>query len=150
MPPGEAFKSAWSRLGQLGEYFRHYLSARIDLLKLSLRNAAIYAALGLVGLIALMALVATLVVMLLGGLAELIAAGLGGRMWAGNLIVSLGMFALIGIGAWLGLKMLRDSHFKQTKAKYELRHQQQREKFGDSAFERSQAPADPHARSKRD
>jgi len=141
LPPGQAFKTAWSRLAEIGEFARHYASARSDLFKLKLLNIAILAALGVIGLIAGAALIATLIVLLCSGLAQAVAAGLGGRAWAGNLIVGGGLLLLIGVGAAMGLSMMRRKHFEQTKAKYELRHKNQREQFGQSAFERSQSAA---------
>jgi hypothetical protein len=145
LPPGQAFKTAWGRLAELGEFARHYLAAQTDLLKLRLLNLAILAGLGVIGLFGAIALIVTLIVMVCSGLAELIAAALDHRMWAGNLIVGGGLLVVLGLGAWLGLRMIRQKHLTQTRAKYELRHKQQRDEFGQSAFERSQAGIDENS-----
>jgi len=136
LPPTDALKSAWSRVAEIGEFARAYVAAQSDLLKVRLRNIVILAVLGIVALLGVAALIVTLIVMLFSGLSQLVAAGLGGRMWAGNLIVSVGMFAILGSGTYLGLRTMRRKWLKQTQAKYERFNNQQRERFGEPTFER--------------
>jgi hypothetical protein len=133
MPPPEAFKAATRRLGEVVEYFWQYLSARVDLAKLRLRRLVLLAAFGVLALIALTALIVTLVVMLCSGLAGWIAAGLGGRVWAGELIVSLGLILVMAGGTWLILRQASRRRLKVLMEHYERRHREQREKFGHDA-----------------
>jgi len=137
--PAGALRGVGSLVGELRDYFGHYISARTDAIKLSLRNVAIFAVLGMLGLIAGAALITTAVVQLCLGLAQALAHLLGDRMWAGNLIVGALLLALIGIGAVVGLKIISSSSRKRTVAKYELRQHQQREQFGRDASERAAA-----------
>src|SRR5688572_27592001 len=61
---GEAVKGALGALGEAKEYLGYFVTAKLDGIKLSLRNVGIYAALGLVGLAAGIALLATTIVLL--------------------------------------------------------------------------------------
>jgi len=64
--PTDAFRDISERIAQLKAYASYYLAAKMDSIKLSARNAAIYAALGVVGLIAggtIIAMAAALVVL---------------------------------------------------------------------------------------
>jgi hypothetical protein len=137
MPPPDAFKAAASRFPEVAAYLRQYFSARFDLAKLKVRRIILYAALGIVGLIALTALITTLVVMLCTGLAGWIAAGLNGRVWAGNLIVSVGLIAIVVGGTWLALKLMDKRRLKQAIQRYEQRQRIQRDKFGHDAVGKS-------------
>src|SRR5437588_5087412 len=67
--PAQAWREGFARIAELRAYAGHYVAARIDGIKVSVRNAGIYAALGIVGLIALAALIATTVALLLVGIA---------------------------------------------------------------------------------
>src|SRR5438477_11672458 len=103
MSPPDAFKAAADRFPEAAAYLRQYFSARLDLARLKVRRIIIYAALGIVGLIGLTALITTVVVMMCSGLAGWIGAGLGGRVWAGNLIVGGGLIVIFAAGLWLDL-----------------------------------------------
>jgi len=135
--PNEAFKVAMEHVGELKEYASLYVAAKMDSLKLSVRNLVLYAVLGVLGLVAGTALLVMAVVQLLSGLAGVIAAGLGGRMWAGNLIV--GFVLLVGtfVGAWLMVRKMFNSSRKRTVERYERRLQRQRVDFGADAQQRS-------------
>src|SRR4051812_43566222 len=50
--PTDAFRDISQRIAELKAYAAYYLAAKMDGIKLSVRNVAIYAALGVVGLIA--------------------------------------------------------------------------------------------------
>src|SRR5207249_11961447 len=111
-------------------------SARLDAIKLSLRNVVIFAALGILGLFAGAALIITAIVQVCIGLAQMVAHVCGDRMWAGNLIVGALLLISIAAGAIFGLKAAANSSRKRTVAKYELRQHQQREQYGRDASER--------------
>jgi len=137
--PADEVRSAFSHFGELADYANHYFAARLDAIKLTLRNVAIFAALGIVGLIAGGALVVTAVVQLCMGLAQAVAALLGGRMWAGNLIVGVLLLGLLAGGVMIGLKLLAKGSKKKTVAKYELRQSHQRNQYGRDAADRAAA-----------
>src|SRR4051812_41787363 len=137
--PPEALRDALSKFAELRAYVQQYMSAKADQWKLTARNIAIYAALGIVGLIVAGATMIIALVMLFQGLAGAIAAGLGGRMWAGNLIVGVILLGLFVGGAMIGLGIVKKAALKATKRKYELTARQQREAFGRSSRDRTAA-----------
>ena len=126
---GEAFHDAMARVAELQEYIAYYVSAKTDAIKLSARKAIIAIALGLIGLLAVVAAVAAAMVMLLHGIAEAIGSALG-RPWLGELIVGAGFFALLGIGAFVGVRVVTSGSRKKTVEKYESRKTAQRSRFG--------------------
>ena len=139
VPPTDAMRDALSRFAELRAYVQQYFSAKADQWKLTARNIAIFAALGVVGLIVAGATMVIALVMLFQGVAGAIAAGLGGRMWAGNLIVGILLLGIFGGGAIISLGILKKAWFKATVKKYELTERQQRESFGRSSRDRTAA-----------
>jgi hypothetical protein len=135
--PAEAMQQVSNLLGALGEYISYYFAAKADSFKLSMRNAMLMAVVGVGALLALGATVITAIVLLLVGLAQAIAALLGGRMWAGNLIVALLVLILIGGGTFAGLAMLKKASRERTVKKYESRQDKQRTDFGANVAERA-------------
>ena len=127
--PTDHFKAAMQRFGELKEYVSYFVATKIDDIKFSARNAAIYAALGIIGAIA-GALVVVAVALLVIGAAHGICAPLGDRYWLGDLIIGLFILVLIGVGAMVGLKMLTKSFHKSTVNKYETRQHQQQLRLG--------------------
>jgi Zn-dependent protease with chaperone function len=128
--PGAALRDAIGKLGEVQAFAGHYLAAKIDGIKLSIRNLGIFAALGIVGLIALGAVVNTTIVLLLLGIAGAWGALLGGRWWLGALITGVLVLALIAIGVIIGMKMLTKSFRAKTVEKYEQRKGQERARYG--------------------
>jgi hypothetical protein len=136
-PPSEAVARLGRLIGEYKEYLAYYVGAKADSFKASIRNAGIYAGLGIIGLIAGGAIIVTSCVLLIAG----IAAGLGqlftyliGPAWAwlGDLIVGVVVLGAIGIGAWLMLSKLTKSFRSSTVKKYEQRQNWQRGQFGRS------------------
>jgi len=138
--PSAHFKAAQRRLQELQEYVSYYISAKTDALKLSVTNAVIYAALGIVGLLAGSALVVTAVVLACMGIAGALAALFGHRPWLGNLVGGLLLLAIVGVVAVVGLKKVTGASRERTLKKYAARQQQQRAKFGEDV---QQAATDP-------
>jgi Putative Actinobacterial Holin-X, holin superfamily III len=141
--PPEALKDISNRLSELGEYVSYYLGAKVDGIKVSLRNAGIWAGLGVIGLMAGGAFVVTLVVLLLRG----IAGGIGAmfnpdRPWAGELITAVLFLTALGIGVMIAMKKLTASSRERTAKKYAARQQQERVKFGTDVHQRAQDPAE--------
>ena len=125
------------------------VSATLDRWKLSILMLCLYAVLGVFGAAAGLAVVVTAVVLLLIGAAHGIGAALGGREWLGDLIVGFGLLAILTIGVTSFLERFVSSSKKRTTKKYESRHSTQRQQFGVSAGDRSNASApystNPHA-----
>jgi len=131
--PAEALRDAFGKLGEVQAYAGHFVAAKIDAIKLAIRNAGIMAALGIVGLIAVAAVVSTAIVLLLVGIAGAWGALLGDRVWLGDLITAVLVLAVLGIGVMVGLKMLNRSFRAKTVEKYEQRKRQERARYGHDA-----------------
>ena len=138
--PSAAIKEALRHVGELKEYAGHFVAAKWDGIKLSVRNAGLYAALGVVGLIAFGGLIVTAIVLLCVGLAGAIGAIFNpDRPWAGSLIVGVVILAAVVVGMMIGLKKLASASRKRTVDKYESRLRHQRVEYGHDANERAMA-----------
>src|SRR5579863_9910504 len=67
--PADALREALAKLAQLREFVTYYIAVRIDTFKASIRNAGIYAAVGVLALLGGAATIVTAVVLLLLGIA---------------------------------------------------------------------------------
>ena len=140
--PQAHLKAAQRRFEELKEYVSYLVTAKLDAAKVSLRNAGIYAALGVVGLLALSALVVTAVVLACYGFAGALGALFGGRAWLGNLVGGILLLGAIGGVAWFGLQKVTGASKERTLKKYAARQQQQRAKFGEDVEQAASNPAD--------
>ena len=127
--PAEAWREGFAKLAEIRAYFAHFVAAKIDGIKVSLRNAGIYAALGVVGLIALAAVIATTVALLLVGIAGALGAAVG-HVWLGQIITGVLMLILLGVGVMVGMGIVNKSFRSKTVQKYEERKRQERIRFG--------------------
>jgi hypothetical protein len=130
--PSESLKEAASRFAELKEFAAYYVAAKLDGVKVTVRNVGIYAALGIVGLIAASAVITTAVVLLLVGLAM----GIGkifnpDQYWVGAVVVGLLVLGGLAGGIIFGLKKLTNTFRKQLVQKYENRQRDQRTNFGE-------------------
>jgi len=139
--PQAHLHAAQRRFEELKEYVSYYVAAKTDALKLTMVNAGIYAALGIVGLFALGALVTTAVVLFCTGIAGGLAALFGHRPWVGNLVCGILLLATVGLVAWFGLKKVTGASKERTLKKYAARQQQQRAKFGEDVEQAAGNPA---------
>ncbi|HEX5244165.1 MAG TPA: hypothetical protein VFW23_12955 [Tepidisphaeraceae bacterium] len=135
--PAEQFKFAVNRLAELREYALYFVSAKLDGIKLSLRNAVIYAGLGIVGALAGGAVIAVAAALLVIGAAHGIGAALGGHAWLGDLIIGVLVLAVVGIGAVMAVKWLTKSFHQQLVNKYQSRQQEQRRTYGHDVQQRA-------------
>lgn len=135
--PGEAFHEAMAKVAELREYAGYFVSAKVDALKLGLRNAGIYAALGILGAIAGASFIVIAAALFLIGCAHGLGAAFGGRDWLGDLIVGVVVLAIVAVGAMMGLKMVSGSSRKKTVEKYETRQHQQRCSYGHDVNQRA-------------
>lgn len=131
------FRRLSTRLAEIGEYASYFISAKSDALKLSLRTAILYAALGVVGLIVALSAIATAVVLFLVGAADAIGAALRGRAWAGDLVIGGFIILAIVIAIPLVLKKVTNSSRTKTVEKYESRKHTQDARFGHDVADRA-------------
>jgi len=135
--PNEALHVAMAKIAELREYASYFLSAKIDGLKVGLRNAGIYAALGILGAIGGAAFIVIAAALFLIGCAHGLGAAFGGRDWLGDLIIGFVVLAVVAVGAIMGLKMITGSSRKKTVEKYETRQHQQRFSYGHDVKQRA-------------
>ena len=129
--PGDAFREAMGKLGELKEFASYYVSAKLDALKVTGRNLGVYAALGIVGLIAGGTIISTAAVLLLVGIAWGLGKLLWGQLWLGALIVGLLVLGGLAGGIILFMKKLTNTSRKRVVEKYENRQRDQRIIYGE-------------------
>lgn len=141
--PADALKDIGARLGEVKEYASYLIATKIDGIKATIRNIAIFALLGIVGLIVGTAVLVTAAVLLLNGLAGAINGLLrtiGWEYhsgWAGPLLVGLLILGGLAAGVIFGMRYLTRTFKSQLVAKYEERQRQQRNNFGHDVGERA-------------
>lgn len=129
--PTESLKEAASHFAELKEFAAYYVGAKLDAIKVTVRNVGIYAGLGIVGLIAASAVITTAVVLLLTGIAGGLGDLLWDKYWLGALIVGLVVLGGLAGGIVFGMKKLTNTFRKQLVQKYENRQRDQRTNFGE-------------------
>jgi hypothetical protein len=136
--PAEAWRDAFARFGETRAYVAHYIQARIDGLKLSLRKMLMLAAVGVIGAIAGGALVVTAVVLLCVGIAQGLSTLFGGRPWLGNLVTAVLLLGVVAGVVWIGLSRMTKSSKERVVDAYERRKRREREDYGIDAHERAE------------
>jgi hypothetical protein len=134
--PGERFHEAIGAAGEVRRYVEQLIATQIDLLKLSIRQAIIYAIVGVLALLVLLAAIVAAAAMVVVGLSQAIAELAGGHAWVGNLTVGLGFLLIVGIGTWIGIRRVKEASLRATIERYERRAQQQKVETGHNAPER--------------
>lgn len=127
--PQEVFRRMSRLLAELKEYGACLLMASTDRLKISVRQAGVYAVLGLAGIVVLCAALATGVVLTLLGLMFAFAA-IFDALWLGTLAAGLMTLGGLGLGVWIGIAAMNRSSRLKTVEKYEQRQRWEQEQFG--------------------
>ena len=136
-PAAVAFRVIPQLIAELRSYALHYLNARIDGIKLSVRSAVIYAILGVVGLLVVAGVLVTAVALLLVGIAHALGALLGNRLWLGDIIVGVLLLGTAALAVYVPLKRMSKASRLKTEQKYEGKRIQQRVQHGRDASERA-------------
>lgn len=132
----DAARELWKNLTELREYGLHFLAARVDRWRLSMRKAALWLIAGVLGSVALATTIIVSITHLIAGLADALTAVLG-VPWAGSLLVGLGLIMSLTLATYLFMRsVLRRSRIK-TLAKYEQWQNRQRARFGHDVSERA-------------
>ena len=137
--PAEAFKEAASRFAELKEYAGYYVAAKADSIKVTLRNIALYAVLGIVGGIVGLGVLIAAAVMLLNGLSGLIGEIFPEKWehWGGDLVLGLLLVGGAAAAVIFGLKSITGSSRKRTIEKYENRKRDERNVYGHDVQDRA-------------
>jgi hypothetical protein len=129
----ESLQQGGRSLLEAASYLEHLIVAYLDQIKLSLRTAFLYALLGVLAALAAGAVLVVSVVLLLAGIANGLGEALGGRAWAGDLIVGVAVLGGVSLAIAIALGRMKSAMRRRTKLKYEERLKQQRERFGRDA-----------------
>jgi hypothetical protein len=131
-----AMRAVAARLAELRAYAVYYLAAKIDQVRLSIRQLVLAAVLCVLLLIAAAGVIVTAIVLLLEGVAGGVAA-ICGQRWLGDLICGVLFLGIIAIGVWSGLKRFSKMSRQMTVNKYESKQRQQRSEFGQDVGHRT-------------
>jgi hypothetical protein len=135
-PAVDAMGKISNSIGELKEYAGYLMAAKMDGIKMSIRNVGLYAGIGVVGLLVGGAILATAGVLLVVGIAQALGA-LFNRMWLGNLVTAILILGLLGVGVWLMMSKLTKSWRNATWKKYEDRKREQRKNYGHDVHQRA-------------
>lgn len=119
------------QLAELREFASHYLAAKQDSAKLSVKQSVIYAGLGIVGLIFLSNLILAATGALVVGIALGLARLFGEEYaWLGPLATGAALLVIIAVAALIVLRRITGKSRSRTVEKYEQRIKQQSAQFG--------------------
>jgi len=124
-------------LGELGEYARHYLAARADTIRLSVRRAGIFAVLGVVGLIASAAYVVTATALVILGTARGLGLLFGGHEWLGYLVTGVVLLGALALAVKVTMSRLTKSSRERMVQAYARRREEQDRRFGHNVRDRA-------------
>ena len=108
----------------------HYVEVRKDELRTQTQKLVLKLVVAVLAGVAAATAVVVAIGLALIGLADLIGSQLGGRYWAGKLVVGFGLIAVIAAAVAVYKSRYIRSLRTKTLAKYEHRHQLQRQRFG--------------------
>lgn len=137
-PSDEPYEPFMAAAQDYFAWWRHYWSARADLLKLQARRKAVTIALAVIGAVAGIASVVQCVGLMLGGVAGGLTVLFGDRVWAGQLATGLLVPALGITGFILWQRRQTADTRRRTIEKYERRRTQE--------FNRPNVPSEPGRR----
>jgi hypothetical protein len=134
---GDPLRHLGRYVAEIRAYALHYLEARVDGVKLAVRRAVLLAVLACVGLFVLLTLLIVAPVLLVSGLAGLIAAALGTGNWVGQLLAGGLLLVAAAATGFVALATAKRTALRHLREKYALRHELQRESLGKSIVERA-------------
>jgi hypothetical protein len=133
----EVLRMIGERLAELRIYAGYYLAAKLDRLKLTIRQIVLLAIVGLVGVIAAVGAVVTAIVLLLCGIAGGLAALCGHTPWLGDLLCGLLVLGIIAFGLWYFVRSFSKASRQATVDKYEREQAKQRTEIGQDVAQRA-------------
>jgi hypothetical protein len=118
-PVGDSFADASRHLSDAIAFGRAYLMAQADRLKVLVRNLFLMAALGIVAALIAATILVCSTVLLCNGVADGIAALLGGRQWAGDLITGGIVVGTVLLSARFVVRGIMNAARERTRREYE-------------------------------
>ena len=133
----EALQRLQLQLRELVAYVSHFVSVKLDELKLSGRQIALWAIIGGLSAVTLISVIVMSVVLILTGCAIGLGVALGHAQWLGQIIVGLGMLGLLAVATLIGYRLIRRQSRIQKVQYYAERQRQQQASFGTSVADRA-------------
>jgi hypothetical protein len=115
------FADVKRHLDQAREQAGRYVTAQLDRVRALVRNVVLFGVLAAAGAVIGATVLVTAAVLLCVGTADGIGELLGGRLWAGDLIVGGVVLAIIVAGGFLFVRRIVGSARRQTMQSYEKR-----------------------------
>jgi hypothetical protein len=128
----EALRSALDHALKGAAHVHALLQVRADRTRIALRRSAMIAAAIVLAITALVPLIVGGAVLFTLGLSQSLSHWLGDRVWLGNLLGGIAIFALVGACAWLAYARIARRDFQAKLAKYR-RMRRAKEKEPDEA-----------------
>jgi membrane protein implicated in regulation of membrane protease activity len=122
---------------ELYAYTMHFVNAKADGVKLSVRQVVVWAVLGLLMLIAATSVIVTAIVLLLTGLAGALAGAFDSELWLGKVVIGVLLLVIIAVGTLIGVRMQQRKSRHQKVQQYAERQLQQRAAFGRNVADRA-------------
>ncbi len=115
----DALRTAWARIAELPAFARYFLAAKIDRLKLTIRQYVMLAALGVLALLAAASAVITAIVLVLQGIAGGLTVLCGHGAWIGDLLCGIIVLGAVGISIRILVTRVTKLSRESTVLKYE-------------------------------
>jgi hypothetical protein len=126
----DGLKLALKQFRELGEYFSYYVTAKADIVKLSLWAIALRVVLAALAFVTGAALIISASWLVLSGVAQGLGVLFGDRLWAGNMTTGLLVLAALALGVYCAVSKIMKISRERTIQKYEERQALQRKEFG--------------------
>jgi membrane protein implicated in regulation of membrane protease activity len=133
----EALDRLLAQAAELYAYTMHFVTAKTDGIKLSVRQVVVWTVLGILMLVAAISVIVTAIVLLLTGLAGALAVAFDSELWLGKVVIGFLLLVIIALGTLIGVRMQqRQSRHKKVQ-QYAERQLQQRTTFGRNVADRA-------------
>jgi hypothetical protein len=132
----QAFASLRGHVDELFDYAIYYLISRLDAVKLAIKRRIVMAAAMLVTVLAAAGAIVTAVVLLCEGICDGLSSLLGHR-WAGELVTSLLLLALVFGAGTIAIERLFIGHHQTMVDRYEAMRRRQKQRRGRDVRDRA-------------
>ena len=133
----ETLDQLLTQAAELYTYTMHFVNAKADGIKLSVRQVVVWTVLGIVMLIAATSVIVTATVLLLTGLAGALAVVFDSELWLGKVVVGFLLLVIIAVGTLIGVRMQQRKSRHKKVQQYAERQLQQRTTFGRNVADRA-------------